>query len=1004
MLRTVTLCLLFTCQLFVSSIAQAAYFYPEPTATDAADGSYTIAWKKAGRDVGRFKLYETPPNGSRSQVYYGTGLSKSFSGKANGSYKYEVYALRNDFSNPYEPDIRWMRTDTLTLVVNKIVTPPIMSKPAAPSTDSDRKIYVSWSASTGNGITQYQLYVNKSGSSTWGQAYIGSGRAYTYTAPSDGTYNFKVRAYNTVGWGGFSSTDSTITSARPGTPTSISAPSIDYDGSVYVSWGASSGSVDKYQLYQQTNDGAWALVYDSTGRSRTSTLADGKYKFKVRACNNESSFVNCTAYKESTYSYVVKTPGVPSSISGVPSSTTSKSVTVSWGASSGTIKRYELQQSYNGGTYYNIYTSTGRSKSASLGLGTYQYRVRACNEVLGTTACSGYRTSNIMAVTLPSPLSFSVVASTSPIGTIKLNWSGVVEATSYTLQESKNSGSWVTVSSSLTHTVFSAPGEPIEYFGSYNRTGRTAGTYKYRLKACKGSACSAWRTSSAASVVFPPTKPSSITVPTSIVTNGIIAISWAASSTATYYKLQEKKNSGSWYALTNSTASLSYSRTGRTDANYTYRVTACNTAGCDTNWRTSTAVSVILPPILPAFSASPSTTTRGNVLLSWGNFSTVLDADTYTVQQSKDGGTWTTVSTTLTHGVYGGNNGEPIEYSGSYTVTGLANGSYQYRLKACKSTTVCTGWRNSSSVTVLLPPSAPASIIVPTATVTNGTIAVSWAASSTATKYQLQESTNNGATWTTLTSTTTSTSYSRTGRGNGSYKYQIRAYNASGWSGYRASGVVTVLLPPPTPASITVPTATVTNGTIAISWAASSTATKYQLQESVNGGAWTTLTSTSTSTSYSRTGRGNGSYKYQVRSYNTSGWSGYRASGTVTVLLPPPTPSGITVPATTVTNGTIGISWVSSSTATKYQLQESVNSSAWTTLTSTATSTNYSRSGRRNSRYKYQVRAYNNSGWSGYRISSIVNVQNVKSKQIIFIHTDLLGTPVTETDENGDVQ
>ena len=39
------------------------------------------------------------------------------------------------------------------------------------------------------------------------------------------------------------------------------------------------------------------------------------------------------------------------------------------------------------------------------------------------------------------------------------------------------------------------------------------------------------------------------------------------------------------------------------------------------------------------------------------------------------------------------------------------------------------------------------------------------------------------------------------------------------------------------------------------------------------------------------------------------------------------------------------------------------------------------------------------SGWSAYRASNIVNVND---KPIIHIYTDLLGTPVAETDINGE--
>lgn len=331
MLRSFAFYLLLSCQLLIISTGYTAYFSPEPTATDAADGNYTLLWKKHSGDIGVFRLYETLPNGSRTKIYEGVALSKSFSGKANGTYKYEIFALKEDFSNPFEPDVRWFRTDTLTLVVNKITIPPKMATPIAPSTDSDRKIYISWPSSIGKNISKYQLYVNKLGSSNWSQAYIGSGRSVTYTAPSDGTYNFKVRAYNSAGWGAFSNIDTTITSLRPSIPSSISAPSVDYDGSVYVSWGTATGSIDRYQLYQQVNGGAWGLVYNSSGRNRTAVLSDGKYKFKVRACNLEGTYTNCSAFKESSFSYVVRKPSIPSSLSGIPSNTVNKSITISWG-------------------------------------------------------------------------------------------------------------------------------------------------------------------------------------------------------------------------------------------------------------------------------------------------------------------------------------------------------------------------------------------------------------------------------------------------------------------------------------------------------------------------------------------------------------------------------------------------------------------------------------------------------------------------------------------------
>ncbi|MBW3517195.1 fibronectin type III domain-containing protein, partial [Shewanella sp. NKUCC01_JLK] len=136
-------------------------------------------------------------------------------------------------------------------------------------------------------------------------------------------------------------------------------------------------------------------------------------------------------------------------------------------------------------------------------------------------------------------------------------------------------------------------------------------------------------------------------------------------------------------------------------------------------------------------------------------------------------------------------------------------------------------------------------------------------------RYAIYEKKNNED-WVLLSNDLTSTQYTRNGLSDGTYYYKVKALNEAGWGSEKTSTTVSVLLPPPVPASINVPSATVTNGSIAISWAAASTATSYTLQESVSDGAWTTITS-ATTPSYTVTGRQNGSYKYQVQACNASG-------------------------------------------------------------------------------------------------------------------------------------
>ena len=111
--------------------------------------------------------------------------------------------------------------------------------------------------------------------------------------------------------------------------------------------------------------------------------------------------------------------------------------------------------------------------------------------------------------------------------------------------------------------------------------------------------------------------------------------------------------------------------------------------------------------------------------------------------------------------------------------------------------------------------------------------------------------------------------YAVNGLTNAAYRYRVRAYNSSGWGGYRYSPTFSVLLPAPQPASITTPTATDDNGSYTVSWAASNTATSYLMQESKDGGGYVTKYS-GAALSKSFSGQTNATYRYRVRAANAS--------------------------------------------------------------------------------------------------------------------------------------
>lgn len=172
----------------------------------------------------------------------------------------------------------------------------------------------------------------------------------------------------------------------PGVPASITVPSSSGTGSYTVSWGAASGTVTAYELYEATNSGftGQVQVYSDTGTSLAiSGKTNGSYYYRVRACNGSV----CSGYRTGANPTVVTLvpPAAPASITG-PSQSTTGNYSISWSSSTGAT-RYELWESVNNGSYSKVYDGANTSKSFSnKPNGEYQYKAKACN----SAGCSGY--------------------------------------------------------------------------------------------------------------------------------------------------------------------------------------------------------------------------------------------------------------------------------------------------------------------------------------------------------------------------------------------------------------------------------------------------------------------------------------------------------------------------------------------------------------------------------------------------------------------------------------
>lgn len=124
-----------------------------------------------------------------------------------------------------------------------------------------------------------------------------------------------------------------------------------------------------------------------------------------------------------------------------------------------------------------------------------------------------------------------------------------------------------------------------------------------------------------------------------------------------------------------------------------------------------------------------------------------------------------------------------------------------------------------------------------------------------------------------------------TQKANATYRAELVLESESGsYITYKLILNETVLEPPSTPSSITIPTEIRVRDAITISWSSSYGATRYYLERQVNGESWIQIYS-GTARSYTDTVlEGWNTVAYRVRAYNSDGYSSYRTFSTITII------------------------------------------------------------------------------------------------------------------------
>jgi N-acetyl-anhydromuramyl-L-alanine amidase AmpD len=270
-------------------------------------------------------------------------------------------------------------------------------------------------------------------------------------------------------------------------------------------------------------------------------------------------------------------------------------------------------------------------------------------------------------------------------------------------------------------------------------------------------------------------------------------------------------------------------------------------------------------------------------------------------------------------------------------------------------------------------PSAPSSLVA--TTVSTSQIKLTWKDNSgTETGFKVERSTSPTSGFGQIaTPGANATTYTSGGLASGTtYYYRVRAYNASGNSGY--SGVAHAMTKDTIPAAPTSLTATaVSDVQINLAWAQSMpNEDGFHIYRSTDNVTYALVATVGiNATSYSNTGlAGNRLYYYKVAAYNTAGNSAY--SNVASDTTAPQAPGGLTVSAVAGTTNwnRLQLAWTDNSAAeVGFKVERAtVLAGPYSQINTTAAGVNNYQDSNlaATTTYYYRVRSYNGNGNSAY--------------------------------------
>ncbi len=844
-----------------------------------------------------------------------------------------------------------------------------------------------WSAVSG--ASEYELSESTNGGVTWtprtvvtnSAASPGGGLPGTYTTAAP--FYWKLRAKIGSRYTGYSAVRRlyTQTPAAPGLLLPVDLSYVAEDIGIVYRWASVPGATG-YVLEWSTDDFATFTAVSSGTNSATVTLtssypADAPAKWRVKA-NLGGGF--STAYSAVRRVYTAPasapTPTAPIDLAYVAHDPFSYTWTAVPGATG-----YQLEIDGVPTTYPSSTTSVAVPAGLAANIqatAPSTWRVRA---VIGTQYTGWTSVRRLFTVlpdppTVQGPTELGFVPKNTPF---KFYWTPVIGATGYRLQWTWDE--WASATSvlvpkneaTLNFSVDAPITSPIKWrvqaqFGlTYSTNFSTPEAHVYTVR-----------------LVPNPTAPADLAQIDAGPT--LLSYTWDTLPLATEYDVEVKLgNAGIWTAAGTVVAPATSLLIGGgtmpgpyTAADPLYWRVRAKVSGQYTNWSTQRRIYTVLPDP-PSLRSPPDLAylPTGTWTYRW---TAVPGATQYKVEESTDGTNWTvraTVSATMAAGpaVPGP---YPLSAPLRWRVSAQISGIYRDPSAA---------WRLYTTPVQLQAPDDMAYAAQAQ------DFTYSWSAIPDAEAYEIQESTNNGATWTSrplINGPSPANSLLVSGGLASAYPitspvaWRVRAKVNGQFTRWSSSRRLFTQLPP-VPVLVNPSALAYIPEDVGWSyrWSSVPGATEYQVEESADGGTNWTLAATVTTNSASKPGGLaspypiSAAYRWRVRAKVAGSYRGWSAEGqiyTVALLTSPSAPVDL---YHTALNTGWTYSWSTVSGASEYELQTSINGgTTWSTTTVTAPTTSYAETAglpaayEVTSPFRWRVRAKigtQYTAWSGVR-------------------------------------